>query len=65
MSFQSPWKLLLTGTERLDDRGNNRVLLGLPIGDPHDEVLGAWLAKESVRDVYLTDDPAVAATLVD
>ncbi len=58
-------KLLLTGTERLDERGNNRVLLGLRIGDPRDEVLGAWLAKESVRDVYLTDDAAVAATLVD
>ena len=42
-------KLLLTGTERLDKRGNDRVLLGLRIGDPHDEVLGAWLAKESVR----------------
>ena len=58
-------KLLLTGTERLDERGNHRVLLGLRIGDPHDELLGAWLAKESVRDVYLTDDPTVAATLVD
>jgi transposase len=58
-------KLLLTGTERLDERGNHRVLLGLRIGDPQDEVLGAWLAKESVRDVYLTDDPTVAATLVD
>ncbi len=58
-------KLLLTGTERLDDRGNHRVLLGLRIGDPHDEVLGAWLAKESVRDVYLTDDPRAAALLLD
>ena len=38
-------KLLLTGTERLDDRGNHRVLLGLRVGDPHDEVLGAWLAN--------------------
>ncbi len=38
---------------------------GLSIGDPRDEVLGAWLAKESVRDVYLTEDPAVAATLLD
>ncbi len=38
-------KLLLTGTERLDERGNDRVLLGLRIGDPHDEVLGAWLAN--------------------
>ena len=58
-------KLLLTGTERLDDRGRRRMLLGLRIGDPRDEVLGAWLAKESVRDVYLTDEPAEAATLVD
>ena len=58
-------KLLLTGTERLDERGRNRMLLGLRIGDPRDEVLGAWLAKESVRDVYLTDEPAEAAMLVD
>ncbi len=42
-------KLLLAGDERLDDRGRNRMLLGLRVGDPHDEVLGAWLAKESVR----------------
>jgi transposase len=58
-------KLLLAGDERLDDRGRNRLLLGLRVGDPHDEVLGAWLAKESVRDVYLTDDPKVAAILLD
>ena len=58
-------KLLLAGTERLDERGNERVLLGLRIGDPHDEVLGAWLAKETVRDIYLTDDPAEAELLVD
>jgi transposase len=58
-------KLLLTGAERLDDRGHDRMLLGLRVGDPKDEVLGAWLAKESVRDLYLTDDPAEAATLID
>lgn len=58
-------KQLLSATERLDDRGHNRMLLGLRFGDPHDEVLGAWLAKESVRDIYLTDDPAAAATLID
>ena len=34
-------KLLLTGSERLDDRGQHRILLGLRIGDPADEVLGA------------------------
>ena len=58
-------KLLLTGSERLDGRGTDRMLLGLRVGDPNDEVLGAWLAKESVRDVYLTDDPDDAAVLID
>jgi transposase len=58
-------KLMLAGAERLDERGHQRLLLGLRFGDPHDEVLGAWLAKESVRDLYLTDDPADAAMLLD
>src|SRR5947209_7471063 len=58
-------KLLLAGAERLDERGHDRMLLGLRVGDPHDEVLGAWLAKESVRDVYLSEDPAEAAVLID
>jgi transposase len=58
-------KLLLTGGERLDETGNARMLLGLRAGDPKDEVLGAWLAKESVRDVYLTADRDAAATLLD
>jgi transposase len=34
-------KLLLSGSERLDERGSDRMLLGLRVGDPHDEVLGA------------------------
>jgi transposase len=58
-------KILLTGAERLDDTGHNRMLLALRAGDPRDEVLGAWLAKESVRDVYLAHDPADAAVLLD
>src|SRR4051812_14966658 len=58
-------KLLLTGSERLDQRGSDRMLLGLRVGDPNDELLGAWLAKESVRDVYLADTPTDAATLLD
>ncbi len=58
-------KVLLTGAERLDEPGQNRMLLGLRFGDPNDEVLGAWLAKESVREVYLTDDPAIAELLLD
>ena len=40
------------------------MLLGPRVGDPAGELLGAWLAKESVRDIYLVDDPA-AATLID
>ena len=58
-------KIMLTGGERLDERGVDRMLLGLRAGDPNDDVLGAWLAKESVRDVYLTDDLADATVLLD
>lgn len=58
-------KLLLSGAERLDERGNERLLLGLRIGDPDNEIHGAWLAKESVRDIYLTDDPSQAELLLD
>lgn len=58
-------KLLLSGAERVDQPGHDRMLLGLRLGDPHDETLGAWLAKESVRDVYLTDDVDDAAVLLD
>ena len=58
-------RVLLTGAERLNERGQNRMALGLRLGDPHDEVLGAWLAKEYVRDVYLTDDPMLAAELLE
>jgi transposase len=58
-------RVLLTGAERLNHRGVDRMALGLRFGDPHDEVLGAWLAKEYLRDVYLTDDPADAALLLE
>jgi transposase len=58
-------KLMLTGTERLQERGLERMLLGLQLGDPEGEVLGAWVAKESVRDVYLAERPMDAALLLD
>lgn len=58
-------RVLLTGAERLTERGQGRMNLGLRLGDPNDEVLGAWLAKEYVRDVYLTEDPAKAAVLLE
>ena len=58
-------RVLLTGAERLNSKGQDRMALGLRLGDPNDEVLGAWLAKEYVRDVYLTEDPGQAAVLLD
>ena len=58
-------KLLLTGSERVDDTGRQRMLLGLRVGDPNDEVVGAWLAKESVRDVYLAENRTDAEVLLD
>lgn len=58
-------KLLLKGAERLDGVGVDRMLLETRIGDPDGDVLGAWCAKESVRDVYLTNDPADAELLLD
>ncbi len=56
---------MLTGAERPLGPGLERMLLGIRTGDPEDEVLGAWLAKESVRDVYLSEDPADARLLLD
>jgi transposase len=49
-------RLLLVGSERLDDKGFTRLRAALDAGDPLDHVTGAWLAKEYVRAVYLTDD---------
>lgn len=56
---------MVTGAERLDERGLDRMLLGIRLGDPDDEVLGAWLAKEAVRDVYLAADVEDAELLLD
>ena len=58
-------KLMLTGAERLEGPGLERMLLGIRVGDPDDEVLGAWLAKESVRDVYLAEGHDDATLLLD
>ena len=58
-------RIMLTGAERLDEHGTSRFLLGMRAGDPKDEVLGAWLAKESVRDVYLASNRADAQALLD
>lgn len=58
-------KLLLLGAERVDDTGWDRIHRALREGDPDDEVRDCWVAKEKVRDIYLTDDPDAAAERLD
>jgi len=58
-------KLLVAGSERIVGDGTQRLLLGLRAGDPNNEILGAWLAKESVRDALDVDTRADAETLLD
>jgi len=45
-------RLLLTGCERLTDRGRARIAAGLAAGDRDDEVWYAWVIKEQLRSVY-------------
>lgn len=49
-------RLLTKGHERLDERGNEKLLRFLEAGDPHGEVRMAWHAKETLRGLY--DQPA-------
>lgn len=58
-------RLLLVGQERLTEPGWARLRAGLDRGDRTDQVLDCWLAKEKVRDVYMTDDAERAAILLD
>ena len=43
-------KILLTGAERLGERGWAHLHDALRRGDPHDEVLATWLGKEHLRE---------------
>jgi transposase len=58
-------KLLLLGAERVGEAGWTRLHAALAAGDPQDEVRDCWVAKEKVRDVYATEDPALAAERLD
>lgn len=58
-------RLLLVGAERLNERGWEKLHDGLDRGDALDQVTEAWMAKERVRSVYLTDDVEVATERVD
>jgi transposase len=58
-------KLLLMGAERVDERGCKRINNALRHGDPHGLVQDCWVAKEYVRDIYLTDDRERATEALD
>ena len=58
-------RLLLRGNERLSDHARARLEAGLAAGDPRDEVLDAWLAKEALRFMYAADTMAEAARRFD
>ncbi|WP_419923939.1 ISL3 family transposase [Candidatus Poriferisocius sp.] len=58
-------KLLLTGQERLDATGWDRLRAALDAGDPYDEVADCWEAKEKVRAVFKTAGPDQAAARLD
>ncbi len=53
------------GAEHLDERGWERLRQALRDGDPDGHVQDARVAKEFVRDIYLTDDPADANAALD
>ena len=50
-------KLLLTGAERLDAAGWDKMLTALDAADPADEIRECRVAKEHVRDIFRADDP--------
>ena len=62
-------KLLLTGAERLDAAGWDKMLAALDAAldaaDPADEIRECRVAKEHVRDIFRADDPLDAQRHLD
>jgi len=58
-------KVLLTASERLTDVTRARLDAALAAGDPRDEVVSTWIAKEHLREVYAVDDVEQATVLLD
>ncbi len=57
-------RLLTKAHERLDERGNHKLIGLLRAGDPRGEVKMAWHAKEVVRSIYGIDDCHLATDFV-
>ena len=58
-------RLLTKAHERLEERGEAKLLGLLEAGDPHGEVRMAWHAKEVVRSIYEITDPRLATEFVE
>jgi len=57
-------RLLTKAHERLDDRGEHKLLGLLAAGDPRGDVRLTWHAKETIRSIYTIEDPAEADAFV-
>jgi transposase len=49
-------RTLLTGEEKLSDDARERLMSSLELGDPHGEVVIAYMIKERLRDFYQLND---------
>lgn len=58
-------RLLTKAHERLDDKGNEKLLGFLEAGDPKGEVRMTWHAKETLRGLYQIAEPGKAAEYLD
>lgn len=58
-------RLLTKAHERLDERGEQKLLGLLAAGDPHGEVRTTWHAKEVIRSIYDITDSQLARDFVD
>lgn len=58
-------RLLLKAAERLDDKGTDKMLGLLRVGDPRGDVTAAWHAKEAVRELYSHANAELATEWID
>jgi transposase len=54
-------RIALVGAERLDQRGWERLIAGLELGDPDGDVAAAWLAVQLFRKVYAAANKQAAS----
>jgi transposase len=58
-------RLLIKAAERLDERGQEKMLGLLRVGDPRGDVTAAWHAKEAVRELYSHADAQLATEWIE